>query len=133
MKDLPTLSFLEEKARTLARRHTTTKAWDRVMHPIHGHETSIPHGTEWPTEPIPTNDNGGNDEQSDEVSEYSTEERTETQDTTLANSILFLRNAIWWFEFDAAIRKGDTGRMYEIMKVSTSIVVGRTRIMKPHT
>lgn len=117
--DLPSLSSLEEKARKLAARHTTTKAWERVMHPVPGYETSIPRGSEWTSEPGSTdsNKNAGSDDESDEVSEYSMEERTETHDTTLANAILFLRNTIWWREFDAAVRKGDTGRMYEIMKV----------------
>ncbi|KAF8810192.1 hypothetical protein BYT27DRAFT_7011859, partial [Phlegmacium glaucopus] len=38
-------------------------------------------------------------------------------DTTLANSILFIRNAIWWREVCTAVAEGDSGRVWEIMKV----------------
>lgn len=32
-----------------------------------------------------------------------------------------MRNAIWWLEYDTAVKKGDTGRIWEILKVSIFI------------
>ncbi|KAF8163196.1 hypothetical protein B0H34DRAFT_794930 [Crassisporium funariophilum] len=40
-------------------------------------------------------------------------------DTTLANSILFMQNAIWWREVCKAIAQGDPARVWEILKVWT--------------
>lgn len=39
-------------------------------------------------------------------------------DTTLANMTLFMRDAIWWREMCRAIAEGDTGRVWEILKVN---------------
>jgi hypothetical protein len=41
-------------------------------------------------------------------------------DVTLANGILFIRNATWWLEMCRAVAMGDTGRVWEILKVSTA-------------
>jgi hypothetical protein len=38
-------------------------------------------------------------------------------DVTLANATLFIRNAIWWREMCKAVATGDTGRIWEILKV----------------
>ncbi|KAF8187155.1 hypothetical protein BJ912DRAFT_970316 [Pholiota molesta] len=47
-------------------------------------------------------------------------ERSPLADTTLANTILFMRNAIWWREVCKAIAHGDSGRVWEILKVFDS-------------
>jgi len=38
-------------------------------------------------------------------------------DLTLANSISFIRNAIWWREMCRAVAEGDPGCVWEILKV----------------
>ena len=48
------------------------------------------------------------------------EQSKDEVDTTLANSILFIRNAIWWREVCTAVAEGDSGRVWEILKVSFS-------------
>jgi hypothetical protein len=57
----------------------------------------------------------------DALSEYSMEEESlpsaAKPDCTLANGILFIRNAIWWLEMCRAVAMGDTGRVWEILKV----------------
>lgn len=40
-------------------------------------------------------------------------------DRVLANQILFLRDAAWYLEFNTAIKEGDMGRVYEIIKVGS--------------
>jgi hypothetical protein len=40
-----------------------------------------------------------------------------TGDHVLQNAILFLRDSIWWTEFCYAVAEGDTGRVFEILKV----------------
>lgn len=38
-------------------------------------------------------------------------------DWALANSILLVRDGIWWLEFCRAVSIGDTGRVWEVLKV----------------
>lgn len=38
-------------------------------------------------------------------------------DWPLANSILLVRDGIWWLEFCRAVSIGDTGRVWEVLKV----------------
>jgi G:T-mismatch repair DNA endonuclease (very short patch repair protein) len=67
---------------------------------------------------------------SDGLSEYSLKSQDdpldgrERPDVTLANGILFIRNAIWWLEVCRAVAMGDTGRVWEIMKVRRSCMRG---------
>ncbi|TCD67611.1 hypothetical protein EIP91_012176, partial [Steccherinum ochraceum] len=54
----------------------------------------------------------------DTLSELSfTSSSTEEPDVTLANSVLFMRNAIWWREECEAVTQGDAERIWEILKV----------------
>lgn len=56
---------------------------------------------------------------SDKLSEMSVEsEHDEEPDITLANATLFIRDALWWREVCDAIATGDTGRVWEVLKVS---------------
>lgn len=46
-------------------------------------------------------------------------------DRVLANTILFMRDAGMYIEFCSAVREGDMGRVFEIMKVRAYIVASR--------
>ncbi|GJF00409.1 hypothetical protein PsYK624_166970 [Phanerochaete sordida] len=47
--------------------------------------------------------------------------RTSNADITLANATLIIRDGIWWREEGLAAGGGDPGRIWEILKVSTSV------------
>ena len=44
--------------------------------------------------------------------------RTFKGDWPLANSILMIHDGIWFLEYCRAVSSGDTGRVWEILKVS---------------
>jgi hypothetical protein len=53
----------------------------------------------------------------DALSDLSGPTDTPDSDMTLANMTLFIRNAIWWREMCKAVAEGDTGHIWEILKV----------------
>ncbi|KAG6836416.1 hypothetical protein H0H93_008157 [Arthromyces matolae] len=123
---LPSFRSLLDIASRLARRHSTTRAYQRALHPLPDDPDPIPLGSPWTpsTESHNAVDDqemmDGDDEQSENLSEFSACDgpaSAETADITLGNSILFIRNAIWWREVSRAVARGDTGRIWEILKI----------------
>ena len=61
----------------------------------------------------------------DDESEWTAEEELavpnikefESGDVTLWNCSVFMRDALWYLEFNVAVREGDIGRVFEIIKV----------------
>jgi hypothetical protein len=139
-KTLPSFATLYEKAQLLAQRHASTGSHQLAQRPHAANLNSVPLGRPWvpsaeaqPTKAEPqastskqskrTNDSSAVEEEV--LSELSADEDStllERPDITLANAILFVRNAIWWTEYCSAVAMGDTGRVYEILKVSSELM-----------
>ncbi|KAF6745112.1 hypothetical protein DFP72DRAFT_824802 [Ephemerocybe angulata] len=139
---MPTFDNLVTHAEKLSKRHATTKAFTQAG-TVRG-EGEVPAGREWvppPKTPSPPGTDismGSNGESTSEESSSSEsqtpgltyddlfpephpfsvpEPSTMKPDTTLANSTLFMRDAIWWREVCLAVAEGDTGRVLEMLKV----------------
>ncbi|KAF8056184.1 hypothetical protein FPV67DRAFT_1731334 [Lyophyllum atratum] len=122
---LPSFEALIDAARMLVKRHATTDAFRRAHKPEADHPDTVPLGSPWTrpsaqteTETVDVEMVSGEDE-TDHLSDMSAPEPESFSDAdiTLANSILFIRNAIWWREMCRAVARGDTGRIWEILKI----------------
>jgi hypothetical protein len=66
----------------------------------------------------------------DDESEWTAEEELavpnikefESGDITLWNCSVFMRDALWYLEFNAAVREGDIGRVFEIIKAGNVFI-----------
>ena len=133
---MPSFAVLLGTAKILGKRHATSQAYEQALKPT-THEPraeDVPLGSPW--EPRAATPAGSGDEMDidpasdpmdvdpdvdDNLSAFSTDSQspdTDKPDNTLANATLFMRNAIWWREVCEAIADGDTGRVWEILKVS---------------
>ncbi|KDQ08758.1 hypothetical protein BOTBODRAFT_77208, partial [Botryobasidium botryosum FD-172 SS1] len=121
---LPTLETLELQAALLAKRYSSTRAYHMALRGDQAGDPDFifPEGPAWHA------GKGEKVEKVDEVGKVDVVEnsnKTEADktdvkfsgDRVLANSILFLRDAIWFMEACYAVASGDMGRVYEIMKV----------------
>ncbi|KAG6835289.1 hypothetical protein H0H93_003080 [Arthromyces matolae] len=128
-KEANTLSSFEAllaSARVLVRRYGTTTAFQRAHNPEVGDPYAVPEGTPWTRPPVvdgqaatqPPYRSPLENDNIDQLSDLSDPEESALDgDITLANSILFIRNAIWWREMCRAVARGDTGRIWEILKI----------------
>lgn len=132
-ENLPSFEDLLSEAQVLAGRHATTRAFSQAHDPATGARTadSVPYGSPknygTPTDDVhpvvSPQDVHEDDAMEDCLSDLTVEEKEERTDNlrpdvTLANATLFIRNAIWWREECQAVAEGDTGRVWEILKVS---------------
>ncbi|KAJ3515928.1 hypothetical protein NLJ89_g1460 [Agrocybe chaxingu] len=91
--------------------------WDYARYPHGGNPQKAPQGRPWvPTVTQPVNPPPTTTTDNDEIEPLPIPAGVNTGDITLANSVLFIRNAIWWREVCRAIAEGDTGRVWEVMK-----------------
>ncbi|KAG6907428.1 hypothetical protein DXG01_008893 [Tephrocybe rancida] len=113
---LPSFNNLLATARMLVQQYATTSAFKRAQGPPSDDINAVPQGSPWPSSP--TQEAEALDDETDRLSDLSgAEECAEEGDVTLANSILFVHNAIWWREMCRAVARGDTGRIWEILKI----------------
>lgn len=73
-------------------------------------------------------DQSESDDESDTESdkEHGGSDNTSEQfkgDWPLANSILLIRDGIWFLEYCRAVASGDTGRVWEILKVRSYLII----------
>lgn len=133
-EDLPTFDSLVKAAYLLARRHATTQAHERALRPTEDNLNPPPVGSAWMRGRTEDNDvemmedkseagdqkekNTHGDDLENELPPLDLPFMTqEDADITLANTTLFMRNAIWWREMCTAVAAGDTGRVWEILKI----------------
>ena len=120
--ELPSFEELLAIAKVLTQRHGTTQAYNSVLNANAQPENRPPRGSEWirqsQSEDITIHDVGENQDEDELELPLPPEQSKDEMDTTLANSILFIRNAIWWREVCTAVAEGDSGRVWEILKVS---------------
>ena len=145
---MPSFTVLVGTAKVLGKRHATSKAYEQAIKPTE-HEPAaedVPLGSPWQPQhaaAVDTDDNtmdvdadrdaassdamdvdqDGPDLE-DNLSAFSNDSQcpgADQPDVTLANSTLFIRNSIWWREVCEAIADGDTGRVWEILKVRNCI------------
>ncbi|KAH7903329.1 hypothetical protein BJ138DRAFT_1120498 [Hygrophoropsis aurantiaca] len=128
-QSLPSFEILLRGAHTLARRHASTQAYLRARNPSLGqnHPDEVPLGSPWTNVREPEHMDleidalsNGSDEQNnlETLSVLSNAGDAEDgADISLANSTLYIRNGIWWREVCRAVADGDTGRVWEIMKI----------------
>ncbi|KAF5384343.1 hypothetical protein D9615_003177 [Tricholomella constricta] len=124
---LPTFEELLKAALMLGRRHATTKAFKAAHNPSENNPDKVPQGSPWtPKKNIPSTsldtveDDEMTDTDSDVMSDLLDEVKELTSkdaDVTLANATLFMRDGIWWREMCRAVAEGDTGRVWEILKI----------------
>ncbi|KAG5634356.1 hypothetical protein H0H81_002264 [Sphagnurus paluster] len=129
---LPEFHELLDIAKKLARRHATTKAFRAAHNPNDKNPDPVPNGSPWlpPTQPlaVPQENWAENiapirvmdDQKSNALPDMFENSQTRTSplgDVTLANTTLFIRDAIWWHEMCRAVAEGDTGRVWEILKI----------------
>ncbi|KAM6491642.1 hypothetical protein JOM56_012886, partial [Amanita muscaria] len=113
-EDIPSFDSLVNAAHLLLRRHATTQAHERALRPTEDNLNPPPIGSAWTQER--SDHNAENDENSLPPLDLPCSTR-EDADITLANTTLFMRNAIWWREMCTAVALGDTGRVWEILKI----------------
>ncbi|KDQ12642.1 hypothetical protein BOTBODRAFT_93829, partial [Botryobasidium botryosum FD-172 SS1] len=103
---LPTFEEFEANAHVLVARYSSTEAYEQALEsgPVSGTDMDFPVGPVWPAE------SGRGDGDGDGANEF-------TGDRVLANSILFMRDAIWFNEVCYAVAHGDIGRVLEVLKV----------------
>lgn len=124
-ESLPDFETLEKIAGILATRHATTAAFNRARNPIPEHESEVPLGSLWCQDDMDIDspvDEAVNDGVLSELSDNSTDYNSQEGDVTLANATLLIRNCIWWREMCRGVAIGDTGRIWEILKVSIDLV-----------
>ncbi|KAI0311082.1 hypothetical protein OF83DRAFT_1069420 [Amylostereum chailletii] len=128
--ELPSFERLLEIAEELGQRHASTKGYEQALKPDASYEHAVDVDPEWirpePAQDIEmtedTPEDAGDAMDTDALSDLSgLDENEDTnhpdRDTTLANGTLFIRNAVWWRAFNTAVKRGDTGRVLEILKV----------------
>ncbi|KAF8965633.1 hypothetical protein BDZ97DRAFT_1658861 [Flammula alnicola] len=122
--NLPSFDELRDTARILVNHHATTQAYNRACYPgedrEHGAHDFAPTGKPW----IPPHDPEQEENEDIEMACDDNEPEPlpeppsrEDGDFTLANSALFMRDAIWWKEVCKAVAEGDPGRVWEILKI----------------
>ncbi|KDQ59624.1 hypothetical protein JAAARDRAFT_192126, partial [Jaapia argillacea MUCL 33604] len=116
---LPSFTTLLIDAQTLARWHATTSAHQRARYPKADHVDNVPLGQPWtPNEPDTVLEDGADSDTDDDMSAWGVgSDDGKEADITLANSTLLIRNGVWWWEMCRAVAVGDTGRVWEILKV----------------
>lgn len=129
-KQLPSFEELETIAEVLSQQYATTQAYNRACFPSETQTSLVPEGSPW-TVTSSTDVVMGEISTSESANVIATEDVSTTNelplppkcnngDLTLANSTLFIRNAIWWREVCVAVAVGDPGRVWEIMKVCST-------------
>ncbi|KDR64811.1 hypothetical protein GALMADRAFT_1353873, partial [Galerina marginata CBS 339.88] len=110
LPELPTFEQLVRIATTLSRRHATTGAFLSAKNPSGNNSNLPPTGSPWTRrEDLPGNLNDAEMEEladetiDDDLLPLPLPEPRNDADKTLANSALFMRNAIWWREVCSAI------------------------------
>lgn len=126
-KQLPSFEELETVAEELSQHHATTQAYSRACFPSETQTSPVPEGSPWTgtsstdvvMSEITTSEsaNAGTAEDVSTTNELPLPPESNDGDLTLANSTLFICNAIWWREVCVAVAEGDPGRVWEIMKV----------------
>lgn len=132
-EDVPTFDSLVNAAYLLARRHATTQAHERALRPTEDNLNPPPLGSVWIREQSEDNvmgdksEDGYKNDKDTHMDDSDNENELlplnlpsttgEDADITLANTTLFIRNAIWWREMCTAVASGDTGRVWEILKI----------------
>lgn len=114
------LDDLFEAAEHLAHQYATPAAVHEAMNPTEHYPYPVHTGEPWPLSAGDPSVGGGSSHSSAmSVDSDSLGSNLETFSVLsyLANTTIFIRNAIWWREFDTGGRQGDAGRLYEIMKV----------------
>ncbi|KAJ8089135.1 hypothetical protein PM082_014383 [Marasmius tenuissimus] len=81
----------------------------------------IPLGSHWEASVAPT------EEEELELDKHRELEGFDS-DRVLANSLLFIRHYLWWIEMSYAVLEGDTGRVWEILKVWIFVFAGSTNV-----
>lgn len=84
--------------------------WKADSHLSAVEEPSLPGETQT-NEPIEGSATNQTDQQAEEDNPFK-------GDWTLANIILLVRDGIWYLEYCRAVSSGDTGRIWEILKVN---------------
>jgi hypothetical protein len=145
---LPSLNELLEQADTIIDRYASTTAYERALS---GSESLSPHprfavsvGTPWDPKAAgnsPLMENDDSALPTDATKPLHKESEGFDGDRVLANGILFRMDFSLWIEFTYAISEGDTGRMYEILKVcccvqsltqATYFLVGLDNYLRRH-
>jgi hypothetical protein len=117
---LPSFEELLAVARILTRRHGTTQAYNSALNASAPPENRPPKGSDWIRQSQSEDEAMDENHDEDELElPLPPEQPKDEIDTTVANSILFIRNAVWWREVCTAVAEGDSGRVWEIMKVSS--------------
>lgn len=109
---LPTLSDIRDVATILTQKYATSQAYERALEdPVAlawGTSSAVPmSGT-----PLPNNQPANDSE-------------LFRGDWALANSILLIRDGLLFLEACSAVASGDTGRVWEVMKVSEESVTSQ--------
>ncbi|KAJ3485625.1 hypothetical protein NLI96_g4817 [Meripilus lineatus] len=127
---LPTLGHLREIARELSAKYSTTDAYENAlrvqdeldedikMNVDDGPDDEDNHSIGSAEESDQSESDDESDTESDK--EHGGSDNTSEQfkgDWPLANSILLIRDGIWFLEYCRAVASGDTGRVWEILKV----------------
>ncbi|KAH7914696.1 hypothetical protein BJ138DRAFT_1079047 [Hygrophoropsis aurantiaca] len=124
--NIPDFESLCSNGQTLARRHATTQAFERAHKPEENHPDNVPLGSPWTHgdnhDDVEMENPGDMSDQIvfdgvDALSDLSDYEDHPMADISLGNTTLFMRNGIWWREMCESIAQGDTGRVWEIMKI----------------
>ncbi|RXW17874.1 hypothetical protein EST38_g7988 [Candolleomyces aberdarensis] len=122
---LPKFDDLVAIADSLAKNHATTQAYELSKKPGAEPPPNTPAGSPW----LPKHNEEAMDTTPEQPSSNDMFDDIDLPlpdevgaddvagDTTLANTILFLRDAIWWREVCLAVAEGDTGRVLEMFKI----------------
>ncbi|KAM6503971.1 hypothetical protein JOM56_000914 [Amanita muscaria] len=123
--NMPTFEELVAIAGVLTRRHATTQAHKRALFPREDNPNVALLGLPWiPHEEDVEMREPISEDEEDRLSDLSGAPENPEADVTLANSTLFIRNAIWWGEMCKAVANGDPGRVWEILKLWIFTFVG---------
>ncbi|KAF8072301.1 hypothetical protein FPV67DRAFT_1411833 [Lyophyllum atratum] len=126
LNTLPEFEELIQTARKLARRHATTKAVRSAHNPSKKNPDQVPKGSPWvrkrtvsstAKDTATTPSEKGSPDLVPDMFDEKHALTSPDADVTLANATLFIRNAIWWREMCRAVVEGDTGRVWEILKI----------------
>lgn len=96
---------------------TTTQAHKRALFPHEDNPNAVPLGSPWISQEDAEMGEPISEDEEDRLSDLSGTHDNPGADVTLANSTLFIRNAIWWREMCKAVANGDPGRVWEILKL----------------
>ncbi|KAI0038499.1 hypothetical protein FA95DRAFT_1505585, partial [Auriscalpium vulgare] len=107
---LPSLHLIIQDAAHLSQMYSTSQAHVRARMPPSDHADDAPRGPAWPSPPAANSSSASG-------KTPATSRRTHPEaDWVLANSILLLRDGIYFLEVCRAVKLGDIGRVWEMLK-----------------